>query len=173
MGFVEAVMLRNNYVARLREYFEKHPPAWETNSKECNKCGLCCLTRPGGLNKEDVERIAKHLKISVKEFVQDYCVADAISSHELNDGIFILLLRRKHQEGNTLISWRESHSVKTSCVFFIDGDCKIHEIKPHQCASLRCWEEKEEEGKGSARWTRDELKAVGYTGEFEDYEEDW
>lgn len=73
----------------------------------CLDCANCCKTTPALLQNEDINRIAKHLKISIKQFLQEYTTKD-----EDNDIVF----------------------KKTPCVFLNnDNTCSIYAVRPYAC----------------------------------------
>lgn len=89
--------------------------------EECNKCGHCCSHGTGFLIKEDYEKLAKHLNITVEE------------------------LKEKHLEKRTLFG-KEMHRPKTKtkpfgkCIFLNNETklCTVHEVKPFQCKIGTC-----------------------------------
>lgn len=73
----------------------------------CLECANCCKTTPPILTNEDVNRIAKFLKISSKQFVKEYVLEDYYGE-------------------KTLIS--------VPCQFLqADNSCMIYEIRPEAC----------------------------------------
>lgn len=73
----------------------------------CLSCANCCKTTPALLIKSDIERIAKHLRISEKQFLDSYTQTD-----EDGDAIF----------------------KNVPCVFLNeDNTCQIYEVRPKAC----------------------------------------
>ncbi len=73
----------------------------------CLDCANCCKTTPALLSQYDISRIAKHLKISNKEFIDRYTTTD--------------------DDGDTVFK-------QTPCVFLQqDNTCKIYDIRPFAC----------------------------------------
>jgi Fe-S-cluster containining protein len=73
----------------------------------CLDCANCCKTTPALLEQEDVNRISKYLKISAKQFIQQYTQKDA--------------------DGDTVFR-------KTPCVFLNkDNTCAIYDMRPFAC----------------------------------------
>jgi hypothetical protein len=74
---------------------------------DCLHCGNCCKTTPPLLLNEDINRISKHLNLSVKNFMEKHVVKD-------DDGDYVF-----HQ---------------TPCVFLgTDNYCSIYEVRPNAC----------------------------------------
>lgn len=73
----------------------------------CLDCGNCCSTTPALITDKDAQRISRHLKISLKDFYQQFIRRD-----EDGDDIFKL----------------------TPCVFLgSDNYCSIYEVRPNAC----------------------------------------
>jgi len=82
----------------------------------CLRCGGCC--RGEGyvwLTDDDIERIARFLKLTRKEFVRRYT-------------------RRTPQLDD--IALTDKNDAAISCIFLEDGGCAIHPVKPRQCAGF-------------------------------------
>lgn len=74
---------------------------------DCLECANCCSTTPALILDRDVPRIAKHIKLSVKEFYEKYTVRD--------------------DDGDTVFR-------QTPCVFLgADNYCSIYEVRPNAC----------------------------------------
>lgn len=73
----------------------------------CLDCANCCKTTPALISQLDINRIAKHLKINNKEFIDRYTTTD--------------------DDGDTVFK-------QTPCVFLQqDNTCKIYDIRPFAC----------------------------------------
>lgn len=92
----------------LDDRFEKeHDKAFR--KIDCLTCANCCKTKGPAFNKKDINRIAKHLKISPPEFSDTYL--------EMNE------------DDNYVLK-------ATPCLFLQnDNKCSIYEIRPSACAS--------------------------------------
>jgi Fe-S-cluster containining protein len=74
---------------------------------DCLQCANCCKTTPALVSNEDINRIAKHLQISSKDFMSKYVIRDNDSDTILN---------------------------KTPCTFLgSDNKCSIYEVRPFAC----------------------------------------
>lgn len=80
----------------------------------CQRCTACCRW-PGDvrLEPEEITRIAGFLGIREEQFVERYTRL------------------RSNRQGLSLIE-RSDHS----CIMLKDGGCRIHEVKPVQCAGF-------------------------------------
>ena len=80
----------------------------------CQRCLACCKW-PGDVNltDEDTTRIATFLGMEENEFVQEYTRINT------------------NRTGLSLIE-RENHE----CIMLDGQDCRIHEVKPSQCAGF-------------------------------------
>ncbi len=76
---------------------------------DCTVCGNCCKVATAKLSERDVERLAKHLRISRERFLADY----TMESEE--EG---LILKRTEEAG---------------CVFLDGTICSVYEARPDNC----------------------------------------
>jgi len=73
----------------------------------CLQCANCCKTTPALIENEDINRIAKHLQITPKEFTIRYLTKDS--------------------DGDTVLN-------KTPCRFLgADNKCSIYAVRPFAC----------------------------------------
>lgn len=80
----------------------------------CQRCTACCRW-PGDvrLEENEIPRIAEYLNLSEEAFIERYTRL------------------RTNRNGLSLIE-RDDHS----CIMLKDGGCRIHEVKPSQCAGF-------------------------------------
>lgn len=84
---------------------------------DCLTCANCCKTSPPILNKEDINRLSKHLNISAKQFIKSYVLEDYNGEKTFNT---------------------------VPCVFLADDNsCKIYELRPESCKRYPHTDEKE------------------------------
>lgn len=86
---------------------------------KCTACGKCC-TGPTGyvwLSAPEIERMAKHLKLSVQDFSMKYL--------RYVKGRYALL--ETLNQGNY------------DCVFLKENQCQLYESRPDQCKSYPFW----------------------------------
>lgn len=86
---------------------EKHEEAFE--KIDCLACGNCCKKLQPELNEEDIDRVAPHLNLSKKAFIEKYL--------------------EKDEDGDLLMN-------HAPCSFLgADNKCSIYEIRPATCRS--------------------------------------
>jgi len=80
----------------------------------CQRCTACCRW-PGDvrLEEDELPRIATFLGMSLEQFLDQYTRL------------------RTNRQGLSLIE-KENHE----CIMLEDGGCRIHEVKPGQCAGF-------------------------------------
>ncbi|MFH2028172.1 MAG: YkgJ family cysteine cluster protein [Nanoarchaeota archaeon] len=88
----------------------------------CKKCGHCCQYGSGVLADDDLEKIAKFLRIDKEELKKEYM--EEIEKFNIKK-LRPKLIRKDMPYGR--------------CVFFEkEAGCKIHEVKPLQCKINNC-----------------------------------
>lgn len=93
---------------------------------QCNKCQGACQNKPGWFLPDEIEKAAKYLNLTVKEFFDKYLGVDWWEAYEKT---FILApaITRMGAGGEY------PGNPKGTCVFFKDGKCSIHDVKPYEC----------------------------------------
>jgi Fe-S-cluster containining protein len=76
---------------------------------DCTQCANCCKVASVQLADRDVERLARHLRISSQRFLADY------TTKTDEEG---LILRRTEETG---------------CVFLSGNDCTVYDARPDIC----------------------------------------
>lgn len=76
---------------------------------DCTQCGNCCKVATAVVSERDVERLARHLRISPAEFVNRYTMEDEEEGH---------ILRRNPETG---------------CVFLDGTLCTVYDVRPDAC----------------------------------------
>ena len=102
-----------------------------TNDCSCNTCKAACSYKPGWMKPTQAEEIAKHLNISLEELFKTKLMVDFWNALEEANGEDVFLL-------SPAIVGRLPGTVfpanpKGECVFFKDGLCGIHAVKPFEC----------------------------------------
>jgi Fe-S-cluster containining protein len=87
---------------------EEEAKVW--NEIDCTQCANCCKTMTPTYNKEDVTRIAAHLRMQPKVFIQKYLKKEPDSKDWVNKEV--------------------------PCVFLVDDKCSIYSIRPLDCAEF-------------------------------------
>lgn len=105
----------------------------------CTQCGNCCGGAPGfvWVNRADVVRIAKYLRISPEEMVERYC--------RKIDGRWSLNEGRGPGSDYDCVFLGEEQSVRRSPggqqVVVRRRFCKVYEVRPLQCRTWPFWHE--------------------------------
>ncbi|MEW6070499.1 MAG: YkgJ family cysteine cluster protein, partial [Candidatus Thermoplasmatota archaeon] len=73
---------------------------------DCTTCGNCCKVLSVKLTEEDIQKIAKHLKISEDKFIKKYVT--------------------KNNEGKCEFKYKP-------CIFLENNKCTIREVRPQEC----------------------------------------
>ena len=79
---------------------------------DCTECANCCKVATAQLLERDVERLARHMRLSIAKFKAEYTQEDA------EDG---LILKRDDQTG---------------CVFLDGKTCTVYETRPTSCENF-------------------------------------
>jgi hypothetical protein len=77
---------------------------------DCTKCANCCKTSTTEITERDIERLAKHLRISREDFLRDYSMPD--------------------DEGTLSLKFNEAAG---GCVFLDGNLCTVYEARPDIC----------------------------------------
>lgn len=93
------------------------------DGSKCEKCGGKCCTGESGnifINNEEIEKLSKHLKLSIEEFRAKY----------LKKVSFKMSLKEKKFENGY------------ACVFFDEEHrkCGIYAFRPKQCRTFPFWD---------------------------------
>ena len=78
---------------------------------DCTACANCCRVTEVGITEKDVEKLARFIGTSEREFVDQFTALD-------NSGAMIL---KKNEAG---------------CVFLEGNLCSVYEARPHNCANF-------------------------------------
>lgn len=164
--------LRMAYDSAREQYMTDNPPAFKTGAKSCNRCALCCWTRPPRLSKYELHRLAERFGLTDAEFFQKRCVIDNPGTSN-----YCPVLIRTHQTdmAGHYLQTSETYSFDSPCSFLSRADgvhsCELQSDKPPECAGHECWNPTDVDSK-KYEWTDEELKALGWDGEDTDYDDD-
>lgn len=79
------------------------------NQIDCTQCANCCKTSTTAVSERDIERLARHLRISREQFLADYTMPD-------EDGHLSLRFTKE-----------------TGCVFLEGNLCSVYTARPDIC----------------------------------------
>ncbi|HTA43026.1 MAG TPA: YkgJ family cysteine cluster protein [Bryobacteraceae bacterium] len=77
---------------------------------DCRSCASCCKVAETDVTKRDIDRLARYLGISSREFIERYTTMSAFEQEEP-------ILRRR----------------ESGCIFLDGNDCSIYEVRPDTC----------------------------------------
>lgn len=113
----------------------KEPSPWYANGLQfsCTGCGQCCTGAPGYIwvNLNEIEAIAAHLELSVKEFSARFL-------RRINGRLSLLEMPKTYD-----------------CIFLKDKKCQIYSVRPTQCRTFPWWPQllkSEEDWKEAAKF---------------------
>lgn len=116
--------------------------------KACNMCGFCCRHTSGFLAREDLQKIAEHLKITKDELKEKYLE----EAEKFNTKLWrpkTASTNQSNQPNQPAAEQLKSPHFKSNkfhgpCVFFSGKGCRIHNVKPLHCRITSCKEHGEE-----------------------------
>jgi Fe-S-cluster containining protein len=104
----------------------------------CDICKSACSHKPGWFLPEQIKPLADHLNLTEQELFDKYLLVDYITviDHDLPkdledlDEIFVLSPGIKsHRTGSNF-----PVDPRGECIWFKDGKCSIHSVKPFECS---------------------------------------
>lgn len=101
----------------------------------CEKCKGACENKPGWFMPGEAEKVSQYLNLSLKDLFDNYLGVDWWKSdNDIDNDIFILApIVVGAQAGSEYPS-----NPRGRCIFFNNGLCDIHSVKPFECAALIC-----------------------------------
>ena len=98
---------------------------------KCERCKRACSYNPGWFMPGEAEKAATYLDLSLQEFFDQYLGVNWWEeSEETDNDIFLLapmiidMQAGREYPGNP----------EGQCIFFENDLCKIHKVKPYECA---------------------------------------
>ncbi|MGA2212616.1 MAG: YkgJ family cysteine cluster protein [Bryobacteraceae bacterium] len=82
---------------------------------DCTQCANCCRVTEVGISQRDVEKLAKFIGVSEREFAVQFTARDAAGAKVLK---------------------RVSKDNQTACVFLDGNLCSVYEARPQNCANF-------------------------------------
>ena len=82
---------------------------------DCRACANCCKVAETNISERDVEKLARFLRITPKQFIAEYTTM-SVQEEEEED----LILRR----------------TDAGCIFLDGNDCSIYEARPDTCSNF-------------------------------------
>ena len=97
----------------------------------CKNCQNACRRKPGWFKPGEAEKVASFLGLSLEELFKKSLAID----YWVETNTFILAPATKSETGG-LPGNVYSYFGKGECVFFKNGLCSIHDVKPFECREL-------------------------------------
>lgn len=156
----------SRFYDRLETLERKSPHAKKVGATECQKCGFCCWRAPGGFQPEDVQALARRMKLSVQEVFERYLTVHDMGQNDDLYAVIAIRHRQSHEAGDYL-SASGSFDLHAPCVFLDEGTnlCTLHntDAQPSECRDngVTCLNMGEyPSGKSPRIWTPEMLQAT-------------
>lgn len=117
----------------------RRPPRrqeFRVTSCDCADCRAACTNSPGWFTPDEIPRLAEHLGLSVEEtFRRKLAVGVThMPDGSLRHGVMPHKLRDSKKPGAV---WTLPELAQPGrCVFFDQGLCSIHPVRPNECARM-------------------------------------
>ena len=100
----------------------------------CDRCQNLCRTKPGWFTPEQIAPLARKLGLSIEALFRRYLTIDAVllGTREKRTAIYVLAPAMIGKSQGAISDPR----AKGQCVWFQDGKCGIHVLKPRECAIM-------------------------------------
>ena len=102
------------------------------NECQCDKCKTACRTTPGWFLPGEAEVLAEHMGVSLQQVFDEYL---AVNWYYGDHTTFVLAPALVGSNAG-----EEYPADPRGTCIFLSGDalCKIHPVKPHECAAQSC-----------------------------------
>jgi Fe-S-cluster containining protein len=110
---------------------DKITEATKDEACECITCSGACTHKPGWFMPGEVAEAAKFLGMEPQAFFDKYLAVDFFEGgyeDEVPDTVFVLAPALVGEEGGMY-----PYEPRGTCVFYKDGKCGIHAVKPFEC----------------------------------------
>lgn len=155
MGWMSGIFAMGDEERRLTELEKTLGSARLKGEKKCLMCGFCCHKRTCIPTPDELEIIAKFLKMDIKDCINKYYAID-----QQGPGDYYLKPvgeNIKDLAGKFIPSERTFN--EGQCIFLGKGNkCQIHEVKPKAAKNFCCWKPADETNDSTKDWKDDQLK---------------
>lgn len=145
------------YVKYLLEKQEECHSAKRLGLSECQRCGYCCILLTCVPKPDEIEQVAKHLNMSVKEMVKRYMVVDRF----VNTNFFLRWAKESQKDITGGFLPRERLFDKGYCILYDKKNkgCLIHKARPDEAKDVSCWETDEDDSyrTGASYWKETDI----------------
>src|SRR5579864_2021391 len=100
----------------------------------CSRCQNLCSNKPGWFTPQQIAPLARKLELSIADLFERYLTIDAVLTSGPNGlaGVYVLAPANSGTKPGA-ISDPTTHG---TCIWYKDGKCEIHELKPTECAAI-------------------------------------
>lgn len=108
----------------------------------CEICQGACAQKPGWFLPEQIAPLAEHLGLTEQQLFDDYLIVNKIVSNgrDIPEDVHVLSPGIVGMRTGEDFAWATG-----TCIWFSQGKCQIHELKPFECAQY-IHDEKPEDG---------------------------
>ena len=109
---------------------------WPASSCDCSACRQACLNSPGWFLPDQLESLADHLGVPLREVFRRYLAVGTtlMPDGRLRHGVMPHKLRDHKRPGSV---WRlEELAEPGRCIFYDRGHCTIYPVRPFECSRM-------------------------------------
>lgn len=110
----------------------KLPVACTAESGTCAKCQSACTYKPGWFLPGEAEKVAEYLGMSMETLFAEWLGVDWWEGSDLPTFVLSPAMTT-HPSGTEFPG-----DPRGACVFYKDGRCSIHPVKPFECRTYWC-----------------------------------
>lgn len=98
----------------------------------CDSCQNLCRQKPGWFTPDQIERLAQKLGLPIVDLFRRFLTIDAalVENSGQMRAIYVLAPAMVGKKSGAI----SDPSARGICVWFKDGQCQIHEMKPRECS---------------------------------------
>ncbi len=128
-------------------WLDEEPAEHPSPELGCIRRGLCCRTNPGWFGPGEVEAAARLLDLEPDAFVRRYAVVTSVEVADSESGeartVYAFAPVKLGRDRVPLlkpgsVADRLYYQLRSPCVFFGDGGCRIYEARPIECRRYVC-----------------------------------
>lgn len=97
----------------------------------CDRCQSLCHNKPGWFTPQQIELVARKRDITIGALFKDYLAIDAVLIAQAGRpmGVYVLAPTIVGTESGSI----SDPAARGTCVWFRNGKCEVHEVKPAEC----------------------------------------
>ena len=141
--FLKALELKTAEFKRLEELNKTHDTAFKLKLDKCQKCAYCCKIRSCIPTPDELRKVAKFFKMSVKDLIKKYYCIDCMPNRSSVLFVKPAGLNQLDLVGKKIPDLRTYN--EGNCVFLDENNlCKIHSIGIEHAKGLVCYSSSKE-----------------------------